>query len=62
MDIITVSNKSYTISEFYNKQPMQMVDMKMNMLINNNLHRINALDRNTSHLLLGKYYHTSFPN
>ena len=40
--------------ENYNKQPRQMVELKLNMLIDNDPHLINALDRSFNHPLIQK--------
>ena len=41
--------------ELYNKQPMQMVELKMGMKVDADPHLINELDRKTSHWIIGKY-------
>ena len=41
--------------DFYNKQPTQMIEFKMNVIIKNILHLIKALDRNISHSLIRNY-------
>ena len=45
MCIITVSSIRYMIFEFYIKQPVQICELKLNMMIDENPHLINALDR-----------------
>ena len=35
--------------ECYIKQPMQIVELKLDMIIDNNPHLINALDRKVNH-------------
>ena len=49
MCIATVSNKKYMVYEKYIKEPMQMVELKMNMVKENSLHIINTLDRSINH-------------
>ena len=52
-----INNKTY---EYYIKQPMQMVELNLNMIINNDPHLINALDRSINHPLLRKYSNVFF--
>ena len=40
--------------ENYIKQPMQMVQLKLKMIIAENPNLINSLDRSINHLLIGK--------
>ena len=49
MCIATVSNKKYMVYEKYIKEPMQMVEYKMNMVKENSFHIINTLDRSINH-------------
>ena len=46
--------------DFYIKQPMQMVELEMNLLIGGNLHLINALDRSVSHPLVKEFSQIPF--
>ena len=55
MNIKTISNKRYKDYEFYIKQPMQMVESELNMIISENPHLINSLDRSINHTLTRKY-------
>ena len=48
--------------EYYNKQPMEMVALNLNMIIDNNPHLINALDRSVNHPLMGKYNNIPYTN
>ena len=56
MNNTTVSNKTYDLRVFI-KQPMQMVEWKVNMMIDINLHLINALDKSVNHPLLSRCSH-----
>ena len=55
MNIMTISNKKYITHEFYIKQPMQMVELKMNIIIDFNPHLLNRFDRSVKHLSNRKY-------
>ena len=46
--------------EIYIKQPMQLVDLKLNMINDNKLHLINALYRTLNHPSTRKYTHIPF--
>ena len=54
--------KKYMAYEYYNKQPMEMVALNLNMIIDNNPHLINALDRSVNHPLMGKYNNIPYTN
>ena len=41
--------------DFYIKQPMQMVELKLCMINDENPHLLNTLDRNLIHALIQKY-------
>ena len=43
MNIITNSNEWYMTYEYYIKQPMQLVELNLNMIIAKNPHLINSL-------------------
>ena len=62
INITTISKKRYTTYEFYSKQPVQMVELKMNMIIDNNRHHRKALDRSVKHPLNTKYSHILVKN
>ena len=51
----TISNKRYKSSEFQIKQPLQMVELKLHIIIDGNPHLINALDRSVNHSLFQKF-------
>ena len=48
--------------EYYINQPMQAIELKLNMIIAKNPQLINTLDRNTNHPLIKKYSHIPFNN
>ena len=41
--------------DFYIKQPMQRVELKLNKVFDKNPHLINALDKSANHTLFRKY-------
>ena len=55
MRITTISNKRYMTHDFYNKQPMQIFELKLSMIIDENPHLINALERSVIHPVIRKY-------
>ena len=55
MRIATFSNKRYITHDFYNKQPMQIFELKLSMIIDENPHHINALERSVIHSIIRKY-------
>ena len=61
-DFTTVSNKSQLTFELYIERPMQMVELKLIMIIEENDHIMNASDRTTSHPLIRKHSHMPFKN
>ena len=61
-DFTTVSNNSQLTFELYIERPMQMVELKLIMIIEENDHIMNASDRTTSHPLIRKYSHMPFKN
>ena len=48
--------------EHYIKQPLQAIELKLNMIIAKNPQLINALDRNENQPLIRKYSHIPFNN
>ena len=48
--------------EYYIKQPMQILELNLKMIINNNPHLINVLDRSINHPLIRKYSNIPFMN
>ena len=55
MCLTTVSYLRYMIFEFYIKQSMQMVELKKNMIIDENSHLINVLDKSVNQPYSRKY-------
>ena len=53
--ITTVSNKKNMTYEFYNKQPMKMIELNLDMIIESDPYLINALDRIVNYPLIRKY-------
>ena len=45
---------------FYIEQPMQMIQLNLNMIIDNDPHLISALDRSFNHPLIRKYGNIPF--
>ena len=62
MNITTSSHEIYMTYECYNKQPMQMVQLNLNMIISKGPHLIKALDRSNNHPLIRKYSNIPFTN
>ena len=58
----TINDEKNMTYENYNKQPMQAVEMRLNMIIPTNLHLINSPNRYCNHPLIRKYYHIPFNN
>ena len=48
--------------KFYLKQPMQIIERKLNMINAKNPKLINSLNRGSDHLLIRKSIHTPFNN
>ena len=46
---ITTISKTYLLFEVYLEQPKQMVKLRMNMILNENAHLMNSLDRSVNH-------------
>ena len=55
MNITTISNKRYLTFENYIKQPMQLAELNLNLIISKNPHLIYALDGRINHPLIEKY-------
>ena len=60
MNINMISCMCSITYENYIKNPMPMVERRINFLIAKNPKLINSLDRNTNHLLIRKYSHIPF--
>ena len=54
MCFTTISQKRYMTIEFYIKEPMQTIEMRMKKEIDNYPHIKSELERGTSHLLIIK--------
>ena len=52
MNITIVSSKRYMTREFYVKHPMQTIELKMTMIIDDNPYLISILDRNINHIFI----------
>ena len=48
--------------EYYIKQPMPALELRLNMIIAKNPELINSLDRNKNHPLIRKYSHIPLIN
>ena len=55
--ICCMCNMTY---EFYINQPMQALELKVNMIIAKNSQLVNSLDRNKNHPLIRKHSHIPF--
>ena len=53
--IKSVSDKCNMTYDHYRNQPMQSVELRLNMIIAKNPHLINSLDRNRNHPLIRKH-------
>ena len=60
MRIKTIGNKSYINYNYYLKQPMQMIERRLNMNLAENPQLIYSLKRGSDHLLIKKYIHFPF--
>ena len=60
LKIITISNNRRMTYELYNEQPTQMIELKINMIIDNIPHLMNALERSANYLLIRKCSNLSF--
>ena len=55
MKIKTISDMSYMNYKYYLKQPMKMIEPKLNMIIAKNSQLINSFKRGNDHPLIRKY-------
>ena len=55
MNITTVKDKMYLTYDYYIQDPMQAVEIKLNLIIAENPHLINSLNRYHIHPLIRKY-------
>ena len=62
MKITTNINMIYMNSKYYLKEPMQMVERRLNMIIAKNPQLTNSLNRGSDHPLITKYLHIPFNN
>ena len=60
MCITTISNKGYMTDDSHFKEPMQMVELKLKMIIVESPYLINALDRSVNHPLNRKYSYMNY--
>ena len=60
MIIISISDSCNLAYEHYIKQPMLMVERRLNFVFDRDLQLINSLDRNKNHSLIGKFSHIPF--
>ena len=58
----TINDKLYMSYEFYFNQPMQEVEIKLNMVIAKTPNLINSPNRCHNHPLTRKYCHVPFKN
>ena len=58
----TIFDKRNVSDEYYNKQPMELVEIKLNQILAPNPNLKNCLNRNTSHPLIRKSSHIPFNN
>ena len=55
MNIMTVSKKRYMTYEFYIKEPLQTIEIKLIMKNHQKPHLISSLDRSPNHVLYRNY-------
>ena len=60
MDITTFSHRRHMIYEFHIKHPLQIDELKFNMIIDENPYLIIPLDRSITHSLIIKYTNLIF--
>ena len=60
MIIATIRNKIDMTHESYIKQPMQLIEMKLNMIFSKNSHLMKALGRNINHPSIRKFCNIPF--
>ena len=58
--VTTISNKRYMTYKYYIRQPMQLLELNINTIIDWNPHLRNLLSRGANHLLIRKPKHISF--
>ena len=61
-NIITIADKMHMTHDFYIKNPMQMIERRLNVVIDTHPQLKNALDRNENYLLIRKDSHIPFNN
>ena len=62
MKIKTISNMIYMKYKYYLKQPMQMIERRLNMIIAKHPQLRNSLSRDSDHRLIRKYSHILINN
>ena len=55
MKIETISDKRFMNYEYYIKQPLQMIGLKLNVIFSESPHLVNSLDRSFNYTLLRNY-------
>ena len=60
MNVTTISNEKYMSYEYYNIQPMQLIELNLFTIFNNKRHLINALDGSINHPSIRNYSNLSF--
>ena len=62
MGIKTISDRCNMTYKHYMNQPMQPVELRINMAVATNPELINSLDRNKTHPLIRKFSNSPFHN
>ena len=60
MNIKTIIDKRYMKYEFYIKQPKELIEFYLSMILAKNPHVLNSLDRRFNHPLSRKYSNIPF--
>ena len=60
MNIKTISDKRYSNYEYYIKQPTEMVELILNLIIAQKPHLIHSLERSFNHPLIRKCCNVPF--
>ena len=62
MIISTINDKKYMTYEYYIKQPMQAIELNLNLNLAKNPHLINSPNRSHIHPLIRNYSHIPYNN
>ena len=62
MNVTTIDDKKIMTCEHFIKQPMQAVELKLNMNFAKNPNLIHSFDRDIIHPLIRNYSHKAFKN